>query len=120
MTPFAAILRTAVEATPNAIGAAFADSEGEMVDSFSTMNAHDWAVITAHYGVVLSQMTAAFGTMHFGGFEFFVAQHKSLEVIVHAVDDGYYALLAFSISPPIGFALERMRDAANALRREMQ
>ncbi len=102
MSPFASILKRAVEATPNAIGGAFADSEGEMVDSFSTIDAHDWAVLTAHYGVVLSQMTAAFGTLHFGGPEYFVAQHKSLEVIVHAVDDGYYALLAFSAPPPIG------------------
>ncbi len=32
MTPFRAILRHAVEAAPPAIGGAFADSEGEMVD----------------------------------------------------------------------------------------
>ena len=60
VTPFAAILRRAVEATPHAIGGAFADSEGEMVDSYSTMDRHDWAVLTAHYGVVLAQLTAAF------------------------------------------------------------
>jgi hypothetical protein len=119
-TPFAAILRRAVETTPHAIGSAFADSEGEMVDSFSTMNPHDWAVLTAHYGVVLAQLTAAFGTLHFGGPEYFIAQHKSIEVIVHMVDDGYYALLACTYSPPLSVALDHLRDAALLLKKEMQ
>jgi len=120
VTPFAAILKTAVEGTPNAIGGAFADSEGEMVDSFSRMNTHDWAVLTAHYGIVLSQLTDAFGTMHFGGPEFFIAQHKSIEIIVYAVESGYYALLAFSTPPPLDVALASLRVAAKALAKEMR
>ena len=120
MTPFAGILKRAVDATPHAIGGAFADSEGEMVDSYTTMNPHDWAVLTAHYGVVLAQLTAAFGTLHFGGPEFFIVQHKRIEVLVYAVEAGYYVLLAFSqpavlIDP----ALEVLRGAAVALREEM-
>jgi len=118
-TPFAAILRRAVEATPHAIGGAFADSEGEMVDSYSTMDAHEWAVLTAHYGVVLSQLTAAFGTMHFGGPEYFIAQHKSIEIVVHTVDAGYYALLACRESVPLTSAIDHLRNAARELRREM-
>ncbi len=118
-TPFAAILRRAVEATPHAIGGAFADSEGEMVDSFSTMDAHEWAVLTAHYGVVLAQLTAAFGTLHFGGPEYFIAQHRSIEIIVHAVDHGYYALLACRESVPLSSAIDHLRDAALELRKEM-
>ena len=120
MTPFASILQRAVQATPNAIGGAFADADGEMVDSFSTIDPHEWAVITAHYGVVLAQLSAAFGTWHFGGPEFFIARHDRIEVIVHAVDHGYYALLAFSQPPEIELALERVRTAANALREEMR
>jgi hypothetical protein len=119
VTPFAQILKHAVEATPHAIGGAFADAEGEMVDSFSRLDPDHWAVLTAHYGIVLSQLTAAFGTMHFGGPEYFIAQHRSMEVIVHAVDSGYYALLACEKSPPIGIALESLRTAARALREEM-
>lgn len=118
-TPFAAILRRAVESTPHAIGGAFADSEGEMVDSFSTMDPHDWAVLTAHYGVVLSQLTAAFGTMHFGGPEYFIAQHESIEIVVHMVDDGYFALLACRHSVPLSTAVDHLREAALELRREM-
>ena len=120
MTPFAAILKRAVDATPNAIGGAFADSEGEMVDSYADMNAHDWAVLTAHYGVVLSQLTAAFGTLHFGGPEYFIAQHKHIEIIVHAVDAGYYTLIALSKSTlMIDTVLDTLRQAARELRVEM-
>lgn len=120
VTPFAAILERAVAATPNAIGGAFAASDGEMVDSFSTVDAHHWALVTAHYGVVLSQLTDAFGTWHYGGPEYFIARHKELEVIVFVVEGGYYALLAFERPAPIALALESLRIAAISLRREMQ
>ena len=119
MTPFAAILQRAVQATPNAIGGAFADADGEMVDSFSTIDPHEWAVITAHYGVVLAQLSAAFGTWHFGGPEYFFALHKQLDVIVHSVEGGYYALIATHTPANLGLALETMRTAAIALRKEM-
>jgi predicted regulator of Ras-like GTPase activity (Roadblock/LC7/MglB family) len=120
ITPFAAILQRAVQATPNAIGGAFADADGEMVDSFSTIDPHEWAVITAHYGVVLAQLSAAFGTWHFGGPEYFLALHKQLDIIVHCVEGGYYALIAARTPANLGMALETMRTAAIALRKEMQ
>jgi hypothetical protein len=119
-TPFAQILQKAVQATPNAIGGAFADGDGEMVDSFSLIDPHEWAVITAHYGVVLGHLTAAFGTWHFGGPEYFIALHKELDVVVHAVEGGYYALMAAKTPANLGIALEMLRTAAVALRKEMQ
>jgi len=119
MTPFGHILQRAVQQTPNAIGGAFADADGEMVDSFTTGDPHDWAVLTAHYGVVLSQLVAAFGTWHFGGPEYFFALHKEADVIVHAVDGGYYALLAAKTPANLGLALECLRGAAAQLRKEM-
>lgn len=119
MTPFGSILQRAVQATPHAIGGAFADKDGEMVDSFAIIDPHEWAVLTAHYGVVLSQLTAAFGTWHFGGPEYFIAEHKQLEVVVHIVDAGYYALLAVNKQAPLAIALENLRAAATALRKEM-
>jgi hypothetical protein len=120
VTPFAAILQRCVEGSPPAIGGAFADAEGEMVDSFTRMPAHDWAVLTAHYGIVMSQLRDAFGTLHFGGPEFFIARHDRIEVIVHAVAHGYYALIAFADPPDVELALYRVRIAAAALRREME
>lgn len=119
MTPFGAILQRAVQATPGAIGGAFADSQGEMIDGFTTRDAHEWALLTAHYGIVLGQLHAAFGTWHFGGPEYFIARHAVLAVVVHAVDGGYYALLAVTEPGPLGHALRSLREAARALHREM-
>ena len=119
MTPFGAILRRAVQATPGAIGGAFADAQGEMIDGYTTRNADEWALITAHYGIVLAQLHAAFGTWHFGGPEYFIAQHELLDVVVHAVAGGYYALMAVTEPAPLARALVSLREAAQALHREM-
>ena len=119
MTPFGAILMRAVQATPGAIGGAFADSEGEMIDGFTTRDHHEWALITAHYGIVLRQLHAAFGTWHFGGPDYFIAQHEALDIVVHAVDGGYYTLLAVPEPASLGHALRSLREAARALHREM-
>jgi hypothetical protein len=120
MTPFGEILRRAVLATPGAVGGAFAAADGEMIDSFAEYDAHEWAVLTAHYGIVLSTLHAWLGTRHFGGPEYFIAQHVGLDVIVHAIPGGYFALLAVGKpTPPLGFALVRLREAAHALHLEM-
>jgi hypothetical protein len=119
VTPFGAILRRAVERTPNAIGGAFAAADGEMVDSFAHMDSHEWAILTAHYGVVLQHLVHAFGTWHYGGPEYFIASHQSIDVVVHSVDAGYFALLAFKQPAPLATALDSLRAAASALRQEM-
>jgi hypothetical protein len=126
VSPFATILQRAVEATPGAVGGAFAASDGEMVDSFATgagtdrvYDADELAMLTAHYGIVLTQLCSAFGTWHFGGPEYFIAQHTRLDVVVHAVDNGYYVLLAMTEPAPLAMALVSVRAAATALKREM-
>jgi predicted regulator of Ras-like GTPase activity (Roadblock/LC7/MglB family) len=119
VTPFGHILQRVVESTPNAIGGAFAASDGEMVDSYSKIDDHEWAVLTAHYGVVMSHINSAFGTWHFGGPEYFIAEHKKLDIMVYAVDGGYYALMAMSTPANLGVALSHLRAAASQLRKEM-
>jgi predicted regulator of Ras-like GTPase activity (Roadblock/LC7/MglB family) len=119
VTPFGEILQRTVKATPNAIGGSFAASDGELVDSYSTIDPHDWAVLTAYYGVIMGHLKAAFGTWHFGGPEYFVADHKKLEIVVHIVEGGYFALLAMNQPANLGVALAHLRTAANALRKEM-
>jgi len=119
VTPFGHILQRVVESTPNAIGGAFAASDGEMVDSYSTIDQHDWAVLTAHYGVVMAHINSAFGTWHFGGPEYFIAEHRKVDVVVHAVDSGYFALMALTTPANLGVALAHLRAAASQLRKAM-
>lgn len=117
---FGEILRAAVLATPGAVGGAFADSQGEMVDAYSEhYTAHDWAVLTAHYGVILSQLRAAFGIWHFGGPEYFIASHAQLGIAVHVVGGGYYALLAIAPADRVDEAVPHLAEVTRALQREM-
>jgi hypothetical protein len=119
MTPFRDILKRAVESTPGAIGSSFADSEGEMVDWFAEYDPHEWAVLTAHYGVVLAQLHSAFSLWHFGAPEFFMLQHEKLGVVVHIVESGYYALMAVKDPQRVGFALTTLSRSVVELQREM-
>jgi predicted regulator of Ras-like GTPase activity (Roadblock/LC7/MglB family) len=119
-TTFTAILRRAVDEVPNAIGGSFAAADGEMVDAVASGDPHDWALLTAHYGVVLNHLEAAFGTLHVGGPEYFVVRNGRLGVLVHTVEAGYFALLA--VKPPgnLRAALDALRVAAHELRQEMR
>lgn len=119
MTPFGEILRHAVETTPGAVGGAFAAADGEMVDSYCHHDPEHWAIVTAHYGVVLRHLESAFDTWHFGGPHYFIAQHEKLDVMVHTVAAGYFALLACEKPAPLARALSALREAAAALAKEM-
>lgn len=121
-SPFADIMRAAVERTPHAVGGAFAASDGEMVDFFTTTSAEsdELAIVTAHYGVLLAHLEAVFNTWHFGGPEFFVVEHSRLDILVYTVAEGYYALLAVAQPAPLAAAMTSLADAARALRAEMR
>ena len=119
MTPFGRILREAVEGTPGALGGAFAAEDGEMVEAFTARDKHDWAVLTAHYGVVLANLEAAFNTLHVGGPQYFVVEHTTIDVLVQPVAEGYFALMALSRPSSISAGLRALDRAAHLLAREM-
>lgn len=119
-TPFSEILRAAVESTPQAIGGAFAAGDGEMVDSFSLGDPNDWAILTAHYGVVLAQVQAALNTCHYGEASLVMIEHTGMDILVYSVEEGYYALMAVDQPAPLGLAMSALARAAEALRREMR
>jgi predicted regulator of Ras-like GTPase activity (Roadblock/LC7/MglB family) len=116
---FSEILRVAVEDTPSAIGGAFAAGDGEMVDFFATIDPTDWALLTAHYGVVLAQVQAALQTCHYGEANLVMLEHADMDILVHAVQEGYYALLALSRPAPLAQAISAITRAVSELRREM-
>jgi hypothetical protein len=119
VTAFAVILQQAVDATPGAIGGAFAAADGEMVDSFCNIDPTDWALITAHYGVLLGQLNGVFGTWHFGGMEYFTAQHSNYDVMVHTVEGGYYAMIVMKTPAPLARGFSNLQRTVAQLRLEM-
>jgi len=126
MTPFGDIMKRVVTATPHAIGGAFAASDGEMVDAYALGDAFEWAILTAHFGVLVAQLESAFGTLHYGGLDAFVARYDRADVLVCTVAAGYYAILAMKRDPawpeaePIADALAELSTAVVQLRSEMQ
>jgi hypothetical protein len=118
-SPFGEIMRQAVEATPGAVGGAFAARDGETVDSFAVIDSEDWAIFTAHYGVLLAHVQSALRTFHYGEARFLILSHTRMEVLVHAVAEGYYALIAINRPAPLGIAARALERAAAALRKEM-
>jgi hypothetical protein len=119
VTPFAAILRNAVERTPGAVGGAFAAYDGEMVDAFAKQDPTEWAILTAHFGVLLASLESALNTKHFGGAEYFVVENSQIDVVVHTVEGGYFALIAMERPGCLATALGNLEVAAVALRKEM-
>jgi predicted regulator of Ras-like GTPase activity (Roadblock/LC7/MglB family) len=119
VSPFARILQAAVERTPGAVGGAFAASDGEMVDHVTSIDPTDWAILTAHYGVVLANVEAALNTKHFGGAQYCVIENSTMDVVVHTVLDGYFALMALARPTCLATALAAIGDAALLLRKEM-
>ena len=120
MSTFANILKVAVDRIPGAIGGSFAAWDGEMVDTYSKHpDPHEWAILTAHYGVLLSHVQAALNTLHHGEAELMVIQHNQLDILLHHVQEGYYALMAFGHPAPLPTAMAAITEAAGELRREM-
>jgi predicted regulator of Ras-like GTPase activity (Roadblock/LC7/MglB family) len=119
MSAFASILQKAVARTPGAIGSAFAASDGEIVDSFASSDPMEWAILTAHYGVVLRYMQSALRTFHYGDAELVLMSHDELDILLHSVAEGYYALLAVGHPAPLGLAIDALTSAAASLREEM-
>ena len=116
---FATIINAVVDRTPGAIGVAFAASDGELVDSVARVDDDEWALITAHYGVVLGHMQAALRTLHHGEAETVLITHGRVDILVHAVGEGYYALVAIQHPAQLARAMSVLAGAAADLKREM-
>jgi hypothetical protein len=119
VTPFKLILQRAVERVPGAIGAIFADWDGEAVDHFGHGLKEDMLVLAAHYGVILNHVQALLHLTHFGEAEEIIFMHQKLDLIVRAVAKDYYVVLACAAGSHLATALREVGAAASALRAEM-
>ena len=119
MTPFTPILRQVVERVPGAIGAIFADWDGEAVDLFSSGAKEEILIIGAHYGIVLNYVQSALHLFHFGEAEEMILQHARIDLIVRAVTHRYYVVLCTHAGAHLAIARREALAAASALAREM-
>jgi predicted regulator of Ras-like GTPase activity (Roadblock/LC7/MglB family) len=118
-TGFTGILQQAVERVPGAIGAIFADWDGEAVDLFNKSDRDELLHIGAHYAVIVNNVQALLRLFHFGEAVEIVVQHDKIDLCVHAVGEGYYVVLVVSSGGHLASALRETRACAAGLRREM-
>jgi predicted regulator of Ras-like GTPase activity (Roadblock/LC7/MglB family) len=120
VTPFRGILQRAVERVPGAVGAIFADWDGEAVDSFGSRAREDMLLLAAHYGVILNHVQSVLHLTHFGEAEEIILHHQKLDLVVRAVAKDYYVVLAIDAADAhLATALREVGAAASALRKEM-
>jgi hypothetical protein len=120
-TPFAAILRQAVEQLPGAIGGTLAAGDGETVDCHlrGGWRRTEWDLLTAHHGILFGHIRSWLHTRHYGDPEMLVVSHRELHVLLRQVADGYFALLAIDDAAEIVSATRLLEQAAVQLRQEM-
>lgn len=118
-TAFTPILQRAVERVPGAVGAIFADWDGEAVDLFSLAEPDELKVLGAHYGIILNHVQSALHLFHFGEAEEIILLHDGMDLLVRAVGEGYYVVLAVRGKAHLATALREVAEAALALRTEM-
>src|SRR5688572_4341633 len=108
VTPFKLILQRAVERVPGAVGAIFADWDGEAVDHFAHGLKEDMLILAAHYGVILNHVQAILHLTHFGEAEEIIFMHQKLDLIVRAVAKDYYVVLACGAGAHLATALREI------------
>ena len=126
-TPFAVILQRAMDRIPGAIGGTLAAGDGETVDFHLTpdgggesrLDETEWQILTAHHGVLLGHIRAALRTFHVGDPQTFVVSHQGMHVLLSAIDDEYFALVAVDGAQPVAPAIYHLGRAMVDLRREM-
>lgn len=118
-TSFREILRETVQKTPGAIGGALAAGDGELVDYWTTWEQRDWAILTAHFGILVSQIRSALHTFHYGDVQSLYFQFDTITVLIEVVAQNYFAILA--VMPPVHLptTTQALQAASQRLRQEM-
>jgi predicted regulator of Ras-like GTPase activity (Roadblock/LC7/MglB family) len=119
VTAFGDILRQLVERVPGAVGAVFADWEGEPVDQFAHIPAHDIQLVGAHWGVVWSQTAARLGRHGLGDLEELLIEGERAIVLVRSVTEHYFVVLATKREAHLATARRELERGALTLRGEM-
>jgi predicted regulator of Ras-like GTPase activity (Roadblock/LC7/MglB family) len=119
MSAFGDILKSIVERVPGALGAIFADWEGEMVDQFAHIPALDIQLVGAHWGVVLNHAARSSGTCGFGAVQEMLIEGENGLVLIRSVTDRYYVVLTAKSHTHLATARRELERGAAILLGEM-
>ncbi len=121
MSAFAHILKKMVERVPGALGAIFADWDGEAVDQFAhvSVSTMEIKLAGAHWGVVLALATARLREAGAGAVDEMWIEGERALVLVRRVTDQYFVVLAVRRGAHLGTARRELELGARTLLGEM-
>ena len=119
-TPFAVILQRLVERVPGAIGAVFADWEGESVGEFAAdLPQLEIQIVGAQWGLVWMELLRSFGRARLGHPLELIVDAERGRAVVRKVTDQYYVVLTLGKQAHLGLALVELERGASELAAEM-
>jgi predicted regulator of Ras-like GTPase activity (Roadblock/LC7/MglB family) len=116
---FANILQHMVERVPGALGAIFADWEGEAVDQFAHISTLDIQLAGAHWGVVLTLASARLRAAGAGAIEEMWIEGEHNLVLVRQVTARYFVVLTARRGVHLATARRELQRSAETLLGEM-
>ncbi len=119
MSAFGDILEAMVKRVPGAVGAVFADWEGEPVDQFAHIEPLEIQLVGAHWGVVWSQAAERLGKRGLGAVEELLIEGERAIVLVRSVTDRYFVVLATKREAHLATARRELERGARTLLGEM-
>jgi predicted regulator of Ras-like GTPase activity (Roadblock/LC7/MglB family) len=119
VSAFGDILQAMVERVPGAIGAVFADWEGEPVDQFAHIPPLDIQLVGAHWGVVWSQSSTRLLRRGLGAVDELIIEGERAIVLVRSVTDRYFVVLATKREAHLATARRELERGARTLLGEM-
>ena len=119
MSSFGDILEQMVKRVPDAVGAVFADWEGEPVDQFAHIAPLDIQLVGAHWGLVFNTATVCCEKMGAGGVDEMWVEGTQALVLVRRVTPQYYVVLATKRSAHLATARRELERSAQRILGEM-
>ncbi|MBE0500463.1 MAG: roadblock/LC7 domain-containing protein [Desulfuromonadales bacterium] len=116
---FKQTLENLIERVPGALGAIFADWEGEAVDQVSRIGDYELKVIGAHKGIILTNMRLAMRDLESDILEEIVVTTERCQTLILPVTQDYYLVLTLKRSEMLGRALFEARRTIAILRNEI-
>ena len=117
---FKTVLEDLLERTPGALGAIFADWEGEAVDQVSRIGEYELKIIGAHKGIILMNMRQAMRDLDSDDLEEIVVTTEKTQTLIIPINKDYYLVLALKKDASFGRALFEARKTIAVLRKEIE
>lgn len=116
---FKDILKKMVGDVPGAVGAIFADWEGESVEHYYAGPEDDIKLLGAHQGILLNSIGNLTGGNGTGALRCMLVSTDAAKLVVRPLKEGYYMVLMLSPGSNGGLALRASETAARKLLAEI-